>query len=123
MASDVKIRFKRPHPGSGYDSAGNPKQGKVEVVGRIEVTTYAQAGEDLRPQDVGLSVIDWIDIKHENMAGSTQGGEPRVVNYNFGAQQFYISEGSGTTVISANAGTHNLRFHATGDSASDVELL
>ena len=119
MASDVKLRFKRPHPGSGFDSAGNPKQGKVEVVGRIEVTTYNQGGEDLTARDLGLSVIDWIDIKHENQTGSSNGSDSRVVNYNFGVQQFYILENQ----QAANAGSHNLRFHATGDSASDVELL
>lgn|SRR3990167_11082416 len=119
MASDVKLRFKRPHPGSGFDSAGNPKQGKVEVVGRIEVTTYNQGGEDLKPQDLGLSVIDWIDIKHENQTGSSNGTDSRVVNYNLGVQQFYILENQ----QAANSGSHNLRFHATGDSASDIELL
>jgi hypothetical protein len=123
MASDVKLRFKRPHPGSGFDSAGNPKQGKVEVVGRIEVTSYNQGGEDLKPSDVGLSVIDWIDIKHENQSGDSKGTTPRIVNYNFGVQQFYIVEDAAGVFEAANAGTHNLRFHATGDSSSDVELL
>lgn len=119
MARTIAIRFKRPHPGVGFDSAGNPKQGKVEVCGSISVTTYSAGGESLTPRDIGLSTIDWIDLNHANQAGGQQGSESRNVLYNFATQDFYIREG----VAPANAGSHTVVFLAAGDSASDVELL
>lgn len=122
MASTFKERFSRALPGSGKDSAGSPKQGKVEVSGVIEVTTYGSGGESLKPADIGLTAIDWIDLKHENEAGGKEGSEPRMVSYNFASQDFYIVEESGG-VWAPGSATHNLRYRAVGDSAHDVELL
>ena len=62
MANDVKIRFRSFLPGAGFDSAGNPKQGKTRVVGQVAVTSYA-SGESLSAQDVGLSSIDFMELK------------------------------------------------------------
>jgi len=119
MARTVRTRFHRPLPGGGRDSGGNPKQGKVEVVGQIAVTTYAHGGESLTPADIGLTTIDWIDIKHENMAGGKEGSEPRDVRYCHSSQDFYIREGE----VTANAGSHTLYFKAFGDTVRTAELL
>ena len=119
MANNVKTRFHRPLPGGGRDSNGNPKQGKVEVRGVISVTTYDRGGESLTPADLGLTSIDWIDLKHEEAAGAKEGAESREVPYSFSAQEFYIREGSGP----ANAGSHEVRFNAFGDTVRDAELL
>ena len=118
MARTVRTRFHRPLPGGGRDSGGNPKQGKVEVVGQIAVTTYAGV-ESLTPNDLGLLTIDWIDIKHENMAGGKEGSEPRDVRYCWSSQDFYIREGEAR----ANAGSHTLYFKAFGDTIRNNELL
>jgi hypothetical protein len=118
MARTIRRRFHRPLPGGGADSGGSPKQGKVEVVGEINVTTYAGV-ESLTPADIGLVTIDWIDIKHENAAGGKEGSEPRDVRYCWSSQDFYIRE----TEARANAGTHVLYFKAFGDTVRNAELL
>ncbi len=119
MARTVKQRFHRPLPGGGFDSNGNPRQGKVEVRGVISVTTYAAGGESLTPTDLGLGTIDWIDLKHEEQAGGKEGSETREVLYNFATQDFYIREAGAP----ANAGAHELRYNAFGDTVRDAELL
>jgi len=119
MANTVRTRFHRPLPRGGTNSGGSSKQGKVEVRGEVNVTTYIRAGESLTPMDLGLTVIDWLDLKHENSAGGKEGSEPREVRYNYSTNEFYITE----VGKPANAGSHRLFFNAFGDTARDVELL
>lgn len=119
MANTVRTRFHRPLPRGGSRVGGLSKQGKVEVRGEIDVTTYIRAGESLTPSHLGLTVIDWLDLKHENSAGGKEGSEPREVRYNYATSEFYITEAG----VAANAGSHTLYFNAFGDSARDVELL
>jgi len=119
MANTVRTQYHRPLPHGGRVLGGSPNQVKVEVRGRITVTSYLQTGESLTPDDLGLTVIDWLDIKHENEAGGKEGSEPRDIRYNYSDQQFYILE----TGKPANAGTHYLSFNAFGDSARGPELL
>ncbi len=119
MANTVRTRFHRPLPHGGANADGTAKQGKVEVRGEIDVTTYAKTGESLTPMNLGLLVIDWLDIKHECEAGGKEGSEPRDVRYNFTNNEFYICEAGKP----ANAGSHTLYFNAFGDTARDAELL
>lgn len=119
MSINVKPRFHRPLPGGGRDSNGNPKQGKVEVRGVISVSSYDRGGESLTPADLGLTTIDWIDLKHEEQAGGKEGSETREVLYNFSSQDFYIREAGSP----ANAGSHEVRFNAFGDTVREAELL
>jgi hypothetical protein len=123
MAKTVATRFRGSLPGGGFDSAGNAKQGKRRVVGTISVTSYGSGGESLTAADVGLSVIDFISIKHADEAAGTEGKGMRSVPYNFSTADFYIVQeiGAGGSVP-ATGTTHALRFEATGDSADDVEL-
>ena len=123
MAKTVATRFRSSLPGGGFDSAGNAKQGKRKVVGTISVTSYGTGGESLTAADVGLSVIDFISIKHADEAASANGATPRLVLYNHSTADFYIVTEAGATGFDPSAGTtHALRFEATGDSADDVEL-
>lgn len=120
MANTPKVRGRTFIAGAGFDANGNAKQGKVLVHGRIEVTS-AVAGETLKPSDVELTTIDYIDIRHENPHGGASGGEHRTVGYDFATQEFYVlQDDDSTTPVGSD---HNLRFVAFGDAAADVELL
>jgi len=118
MSIKVKTRYHRPLPRGGVEASGRPSNQKVEVVGSIAVSTYSAGGETLRPKDVGLSRIDWIDIKHENMAAGKEGREAREVRYNYGTQDFYITVSDNPE----NAGSHTLYFKAFGDTARPGDL-
>ncbi len=119
MANTVKVRFRSFLPGSGFDSGGNPKQGKQEVRGKIEVTNYSHGGENLTPADVGLSTIDYIDIKYDNAVGGNDGGNARLVHYSHVDNQFYVLEDHVQIAVTRDP---VLSFAAFGDSAHDVEL-
>ena len=121
MAIDVKIRFRSFLPGSGYDSSGGSRQGKTNVRGRIECTSYTKGGEALTPQDVGLNTIDDLTLTlEEPLTGTDPAQAVRAVSYSRSAQQFYVAvdnaELTGATSL-------NLTFDAFGDSAHDIELL
>jgi len=127
MASTVKVRFRSYLPGSGFDSAGNPKQGKTRVVGRISVTSYnGQGGEPLKPVDVGLSVIDAIRLRvSDEAAGDHVSGKSRGVIYSASTGHFYLFTNQMTTGALTGytaTATETLEFVAEGDSARDVEL-
>jgi len=64
MSRVVKVLHKSFLPGAGFTTGGVAKQGKTSIHGVIEVTNYARGGEALSPQDVGLTTLDHIDIKH-----------------------------------------------------------
>jgi hypothetical protein len=127
MASDVKIRFRSFLPGGGFDSAGNPKQGKTRVVGEIDVTSYVgSSGEPLSAADVGLNAIDHADLKvREQVAGDFSGSAvTREVAYSHSAARFYLfstdEDGARTAPLAET--TESLTFVVEGDSAHDVEL-
>ena len=124
MAKTVATRFRSSLPGSGFDSAGNAKQGKRRVVGTISVTSYGSGGESLTAADVGLSTIDFISIKHSDEAANTEGRGGRFVRYQHSTADFYIVQEISSTVNAqpATGTTHALRFEAVGDIADDVEL-
>ena len=119
MSNTVQIRFRSFLPGSGFDSGGNPKQGKQEVRGKITVTNYSHGGESLAPADIGLTTIDYIDIKYDNAVGGNDGSQPRLVHYSHVDQQFYVLE-AGVQIAATRDPV--LSFSAFGDSAHDVEL-
>lgn len=124
MANDVRIRFRSFLPGGGFDSAGDPKQGKTRVVGTITVTDYGRGGEALSPQDVALSNIDAISLRVPDQTGDPSGTRERVVLYSQSADQFYLIQTTtaGVPVEYAEAATETIEFVAEGDSAGDVEL-
>jgi len=119
MANKVQFRRNTHLPGAGFDAAGNPVQGKQRVVGRITVTTYSRGGETLKPSDVGLRTIDYIDIKATE-AVSGNSGAPVTVHYSASGQEFYVLEGRDELGATKNP---VLSFVAEGDSAATVDLL
>ena len=123
MSRTIQTRFKSSLPGSGFDSSGAARQGKRRVVGQISVTSYASVGEALSAADLGLSVIDFISIRHNDQAAAKEGNETRLVNYNYTTSDFYIVEFSKTTGTGAASGTtHTLQFDAIGDAMDAPEL-
>lgn len=121
MAIDVKIRFRSFLPGHGYNSGGSAKQGKTNVRGRIEVTSYTKGGEALTPQDLGLNTIDDLTLNlEEPMKGNDPAQTVRAVYYSRSAQQFYAATDNAED---AGAAAFNMTFDAFGDSAHDIELL
>lgn len=126
MSNTIQVRFKTFLPGSGFDSGGNPRQGKQEVAGRITVTNYSRGGESLTPADLGLTTIDHLDLQLvDPLTGTDPGQGSRQVYYSGSAQEFYITVTSQAGVPSELVGTSDpiLSFHARGDSSHDVELL
>ncbi len=129
MATDVKIRFRSFLPGGGFDSSGNPKQGKTRVVGELDVTSYSgQGGEPLSAADLGLSTIDAITLRNADEASGNLGGTGeafrRDVIYSKTTGHFYLFtvDGVGDWDDLQAAQTETLEFVAEGDSAHDVEL-
>ena len=124
MANDVKIRFRSFLPGAGFDSSGNPKQGKTRVVGEIDVTSYTPGGENLAPVDVGLSNIDWVELNVRDETGNASAQSIRSAVVVQSVNQFYlvVIEPAGPNEY-ALAATETLDFVAEGDSAHDIELL
>ena len=121
MATDVKIRFRSFLPGSGYNSSGNPRQGKTNIRGRIECTSYTKGGESLTPTDLGLTTIDDLTLTlEEPLTGNDPAQAVRTVYYSRSAQQFYVAVDN---VELTGATNLNLTFDAFGDSAHDVEQL
>lgn len=122
MARTIKVRSRSALPGVGFDSAGNPKQGKRKVVGSLAVTSYASGGESLTATDLGLAVIDTIAIKHNDEAANTEGRGSRWVNYCNTTSDFYIMQQVGTTEVAATGTSHTLNFVAEGDALDGIEL-
>ena len=122
MARTIKTRVRSALPGAGFDSSGNAKQGKRRVTGSISVTSYTSAGESLTPADIGLSVIDFISLKHENESGATEGDQARFVLYNSASSDFYIVQTGGTGGFTAAGATNTVLFDATGDALDGIEL-
>ena len=148
MASNVNVRFRSFLPGAGYDSAGVSKQGKTNVRGHINVTSYARGGESLTATNLGLTVIDDLTLTLLNpVRGPNVTSRMRDVLYADAPAQFYVLElvhdfhqfyiasappdsGYGGTDPYRVAGWQEiaaatvltLSFDAQGDSAQDLEL-
>ena len=123
MSRTIQTRFRSALPGGGFDASGAAKQGKRRVVGQITVTSYGTGGESLTANDIGLSTIDFVTIRHNDQAAGKEGRDARIVNYCFSTSDFYIQQISGAGVQNAATGTsHTLQFDATGDSADAPEL-
>lgn len=128
MARSIRVRGKQHLPGGGFNSNGNPRQGKIQVWGKIEVTDYRHGGETLTPADLGLRTIEWLDIKFDNAVGGASGGNYREAKYSYVDQQFYLLESQGGVAVGplreiANTADPRLSFLAAGDTIDDVELI
>lgn len=125
MANSVRIRFRSFLPGAGFDSSGNPKQGKQEVRGRIVVTTYARGGEDLTAADLGLTTVDHVALEVVDGIKSPGGNPATFAKWVESVNQFYVlqTDNAGNDIVEAGANNFTLSFSAFGDSAHDVELL
>ena len=126
MAKDVKVRFQHFLPGAGFDSSGNPKQGKTRVTGEIDVTSYSgEQGEPLTATDLRLANIDAVTLRVADAMQGDSTGTERQVLYTKSTGHFYLHliDAGGIKTQVAAAQTETLEFVAEGDSAHDVELL
>ena len=133
MAKSISVRHKSFLPGAGRDASGAPKQGKTRVVGVITVSSYAGgSGEILKARDVGLSNIDFIQLRvsDENtgeLSAAAAGGRApiRQVSYTKSTGHFYLYalDADGVLLVVNTAATETVEFVAEGDSVQDVELL
>ena len=127
MSNTVRIRFKSYLPGGGFDSAGNPKQGKTRVVGEVDVDSYEGGeGEPFAAGAIALNTIDAISLKvRDGLDGNADGGSSRDVHYATSTGHFYLTTtllADGVVTHVAPGATETLTFDALGDSANDVEL-
>ena len=126
MAHDVKPRFTAFLPGSGFDSGGNPVQGKTRVVGLIDVTSSSgSAGESLDAIDVGLITIDAITLRPVDEVPGTSGGTvKREAVYSATTETFYLVEidGAGARTFVTSGTAVPVEFVADGDGSGNVEL-
>jgi hypothetical protein len=122
MAKSVRETFRQYLPGAGKDTLGNPKQGKTRVVGEINVTSYTSGGEALTPRELGLTRIDWMNLRVRNEPSGDQ--TRRQAAYSQVDDVFYLYELSKTGAPDqySSAATELLEYSAEGDSAYDVEL-
>ena len=130
MAQNVFVKYRQFLPGAGHNRSGVAKQGKTNLRGRIEVSSYTRGGESLTPADLGLTFIDDLTLTLEEPFMSSDPGENRrQVGYSRSAAQFYClktrtGDEAGEDYSDELAGgtALNLTFDAFGDSAHDVEL-
>lgn len=120
MARSIRVRGKQHLPGGGFNSNGSPRQGKIQVWGKIEVTNYQHGGENLTPADLGLRTIEWLDIKFDNAVGGNSGSNHRDAYYSHADQQFYLLQ---DRVQISGSADPRLSFLAAGDTIDDVELI
>ncbi len=120
MSNTVAVRYRSYLPGSGFDSNGSPKQGKEESFGVITVTSAVQ-GESLPPSKLGLTTIDYIDLKVQAPVGGGTGSQPREAHYDYTSQEFYLLTDNDAVELKGDNVT--LRFHAFGDSIRGTEFL
>lgn len=126
MAKSVQFRHRSFLPGAGFDSSGNPKQGKTRVVGVITVSSYGgEQGEKLTATDLGLVNVDAINLRVADALQGDSTGIERQVLYVKSTGHFYLHtiDAAGTKTQKAAAATETIEFDAVGDSAHDVELL
>ena len=124
MSRTISVRRRSSLPGAGFDASGNPSQTKEQVVGRITVTNYVNQGENLSAADLGLTVIDNLQLTlSEGLAGNTTGR--RSVVYSAASAQFYVMVDGGASGDDPVATTSDpvVYFLAEGDAVRRPELL
>ena len=125
MAKSVKPRFRRYLPGGGFDSNGSQVQGKTQIVGLVDVTSYTGgSGEPLTPRDLGLTAIDSLTLRPVNEVPGGDGKHKREAVYATDTETFYLInvDAAGDRTHEAVAAAIEVEFDVTGDSAHDVEL-
>lgn len=103
--------------GGGFDTSGNPKQGKDFVVGRL-LGTYASAGVAVSAADLGLSTVDYVTFQVTNPAPSAAVDNEQA--FYDGTTLFIRNQDDGATLGDV---AFTVQFLAVGDAQRDVELL
>ena len=120
MARTVKILGRTYLPGPGFTSGGTPKQGKTQAWGVINITSYTTGGEDVSPNDLGLTTIDHASFRLKSVDGVNTTAVNDTVEYRDTTSKLVVYD-SGSQATSTEAAV--VTFHVVGDSANDVESL
>ncbi len=121
MAMDVTIRSITSLPGGGKTIGGVASNGKVIVVGDINITTLAAAGELINAPDLGLTTIDGFFVSPvdvDDVLPTT--GQQVNWDYNRALSLLLLSDG---TVWADPDASGQVRFVAFGEAASAPELV
>lgn len=113
-----KIRFQSRVTGGGFDSNGNPVQGKTLVVG-VLAGAYVTGGATCYPEDLGLTAIDSVFFRVTTPAAAAGTGT-RVAD--FLSNKLLLHDPDGETQ-EGNATDFVVEYMALGDSAVNVESL
>jgi hypothetical protein len=71
MTHTVKILHRSHIPGTaGFDASGNPKQGKVRVIGEIDITSYTAAGEVIKKYKMGVENVDVVKFESKEFVST-----------------------------------------------------
>ena len=63
MTHTVKVLYRTHLPGAGFQQdTGTAVNGKQLVVGSINVSSYTDLGEVIRPPEFGLSTVDYVSF-------------------------------------------------------------
>jgi len=123
MARTVKILFRDNLVSAGRSLTGAPVQGKQRVVGRVEISTYAVGGEDLKPNDLGLTNIDYASFRVVDEIDAANVSSFVSAKYDDSAQKLVLVNTNNLTTVAEGSGNATVQFEVVGDSASLVDQV
>ena len=129
MAKTVQIRSRSWLPDAGYNSSGDPKQGKQRVVANVAVTSYTANGEPFVAKDVGLTTIDNINVTVVSVNDAATGTSATTSlwgDYSYSAgliRAGIFTYSSGIVTLNTSTQASVWRVEVIGDSAVAPELL
>lgn len=119
--SAFKILHRSYIPGTvGYDTSGNPKQGKVRVIGEYTDASYATGGTALALNKFGVSAIDNISFWVKGFAPTAL--TVRVAFWDGANQKVFMNDIGAAAAETANATNVGVvRFEVVGDASLPTE--
>jgi hypothetical protein len=110
-----KELFRSRVVGAGWDSSGNPVQGKDIVVGVLS-GAYVDGGIQMAATDMGLTTVDYVMFRVTTPAVDADGAHEGAFN---GSLLFIYDE----TSAEIGATDFVTQYIAVGDGARQVDLL
>jgi len=120
--SALKITHRSHIPGTaGFDTSGNPKQGKMRVIGEYTEASYATGGSVVLRNKLGVSTVDIINFWVKGtLAGA--GAASIIAQYDDTNQKVFCLSVAATTAQVANATNLGVvKFEVIGDAAYPTE--
>ena len=105
----------------GYDTTGNPKQGKVRVIGEFNITTYTAGGEPILRKFLGVETIDTIQFWVKGILPTAN--STIIAAWDDTNQKVFIQDVDGVPNEHAAAAIGLVRYEVVGDSILPTETL